>query len=288
MRTSKLILAALLLTAACGGDDINARDYDGLWLIMSMTVNDNGSPLTVTRDGTSQAVRGDVLWTGTGDTAATMQARQTLLVDGLMAGPVYQTDLTGLVEADRWVLTDEGGEVTVFTLAQDGDHMDLTLDPTDPRMTAVDPPTAISLHRVTPWSSTSVGDWDLVSITVGGQTLAADTCIEVQTGLVWGKITMVISIDDRLVFTRTMTSTAYSDANCTVQANQQVSVQAGYGEEETDTTLRMWAYENGNAQFLEFSMAIAADVLTLTRTSCLPLPGCTDGTPTEVIVQRRP
>lgn len=291
MRTPLLCLGAAvaLVLAACGDDSTpEAADYDGQWLMTELVVDDDGSPLTLRRDGVAQGIRADIVFAATGPLTGTLDVRQVVLVDGLIAGPIAEPTGTVAVEPDRWVMTDPDGEVIVFATALDQDHLVLTHDPTDPRDTATDPPRSVTVDRVSPWSTTTVGSWDLVSITSDGTTIVAGTCLEVQAGTRWGKLTMVIEIGDRLLFSRVMTTTLYSDAACTAQTTQTTSTQTGYGEEEADATLRMWAVEGDRSEFQQFSIAVAGPSLTLTRTSCLPTPACLTSAPTEVVVRRRP
>jgi len=291
-------LAVLVAVASgCGGDDggnpdaaidagPTAADFDGTWLMTSLTVATPSGPVTLGRDGTPQGVRGDVVFGATGPAAATLSVRQAILADGLLGGEVDWFTVDVALEAGRWLLTDPDDEVLVFTTEVTGDHLVLTLDPTDPRLTATDPPSRIVLDRVTPWSTTTVGAWDLVSITLPAMgTVTAGTCTAAGGG--GAKIAMVVTFSERLLFQRVMTTTVYADAQCTTQTQLQTSTQTGYAEEEGDALLRMWGYENGEGEYQRFTMARAADVVTLTRTDCLPQPACATEAPTAVVVRRR-
>jgi hypothetical protein len=174
--------------------------------------------------------------------------------------------------------------VIVFTMALTGDHLVLSLDPDDPRVTATDPPRAIVLDRVTPWTTTTVGDWVLVSLTNASGTITGDVCTA--AGGAWMKVHMAIAISDRQLFERVMTLTSYSDDACTTLVNTQTSTQVGYGEEAGGNVLRIWGVEADNEEYQAFALSQASGVLTLTRTACLPQPACEDEAPTSVVVRR--
>ncbi len=309
MRTSRLLFAALLAAAACGGDDgapdapipdassppdahvARAADYAGLWLITEMDFGDE-EPGVIRRDGVPLSLRADALVTPTGDATGTMHVRQLALLQGLPAGEVSGGEQQLTVEAagtaDRWILQTGPEEVAVFDAALAGDRLVLTHDADDPRDTADNPPDTVTCDRVPPWSTTTVGDWELVTITIDGDTIPAETCLEVQAGTTWAMLSMEISIDDRQLFERVMTTRLFSDDTCATQTGAQASTQTGFGEEEDGTTLRMWATEGGDAEFQAFTLALDGDELTLTRTACLPLPECATSAPTEVVVRRAP
>ena len=179
-----------------------------------LIVDDGGTPLTLRRDGVTQALRGDAQFPAPATLTGELRVRQVALAQGLPASEIMTTTSAVAIEPDRWILTEPGGGVLVFLAARTGDHLVLTHDPSDPRDTATDPPIAVTVDRVAPWSTTMVGAWDLVSITVGGTTHVAGACVELGGGA-WGTIAMAIDIDDRLMFSRVMTSRRYSDAACT-------------------------------------------------------------------------
>jgi hypothetical protein len=158
MKTLRVALLCLPLVMACGGDDgAKADDYAGTWLITSITMNDPFGTVTVTRDGAPMSVRGDVVVAPTGDTRATMHVRQIPLEDGVPIGDVMSTAMTLDVEDDRWILTGDDGQVTVFTtMLHGGEHLVLTLDPDDPRMTAEDPPLEVMAMKAPAWTTASV------------------------------------------------------------------------------------------------------------------------------------
>jgi hypothetical protein len=283
---STLLLSTLLLAPACADDGVRAADFDGLWLMTSMTLPTDDGTITVSRDGTPQGLRGDAVFTATDGEHAALAVRQVLLQDGLIASEVQAMDLAVLVEEDRWVLTDDDDEVTVFTTALDDDHLVLTPDADDPRHTAGSPPSEVVLDRAEPWSTRLVGDWELVSMELPSGEIVADTCFEIQPDL-WVTVSMDIAIDERQLFERLMTLTRWTDAACTLGAQQQESLQVGYGEDD-GVTLRMWATEEGSSEYQAFTISGAGDELTLSRTDCLPLPACEDEAPLEVVVHRAP
>lgn len=265
---------------------LTAGDFDGLWLMTSLTITDDaGVEQTLRRDGIAQAVRGDVVFTSADDDNGTIDVRQALLVNGLLAAEVMSITLDVTVEPDRWVLTDPDGGVIVLAAELAGDRLTLDLDEADPRNTADNPPRQIVLDRAEPWKKMVVGDWTLVSMTTPSGTLEAGECTEMDPGTSWALISMAIEFDSRLTFERTMEMQAFSDDQCTEPAGSMSSVQTGMAE-DVDDTLSIWGLENGDAEFIEFTTEMAGDDLVLTRETCLPSPACEDEAPLEVVVRR--
>lgn len=297
--TMAAVTAMALAGGACGGDDgpavdaavdapaVTAADFAGLWLMTELVVDDGGTPLTLRRDGVTQALRGDAAFTATGTLTGQLRVRQVALDQGLPASPIMTSANAVAIEPDRWLLTDPDGGVLVFLAARTGDHLVLTHDASDPRDTAIDPPIAVTVDRVAPWSTTMVGAWDLVSITVGGTTHVAGACIQLGADA-WGTIAMAIDIDDRLMFTRVMTTRRYGDAGCTTATGTATSTQLGLAEEEGGAHARIWGVEGDTREYQAFDLATGGGDLTLTRTACLPQPTCLDSAPTQVVVRRRP
>lgn len=266
---------------------ITAADYEGLWLMTSLTMpQQDGTYVTVLRAGDPSSIRGDALFHATDSLNGTLDVRQVLLDQGLIASPISALRATVAIEPGVWVLTDDGGGVSVFAAALAGDHLVLTLVD-DPRNTAESSPAEIVLDRRSPWTTTVVGTWDMVSMELPSQTVQAGSCVEIQTGSVWAVLQMEIVFDDRLLFTRTQTIRFYTDDACSMFDQEQTSVQTGLAEEENDDSLRIWATENAVSVYQAFSMAVVGDTVTLTRTDCLPQPDCTDTAPVSVVVTRR-
>lgn len=298
MTPRRFLIGLVLIAGGCGGDDGGgpdagvvdaapiAGDFAGTWVMTSMTVPVEGTLVTLLRDAEPRGLRGDAVFVATGASAGTLDVRQVVLEDGLIASEVWLTLADVTVEPGRWVVSEPAGKVTVFTTALAGDHLVLTLDPADPRTTAVDPPRTIVVDRVTPWTTTVVGAWDLVSMQLPDGTVTAGACTEVQPGSAWAVVTMDIAFSARLMFERSMTMTGYSDAACTVVTGTQTSVQTGYAEEEGGTVLRLWGREGDTREHLRFDLAVTGDAATLTRTACRPLPACEGETPLVVNVRR--
>lgn len=286
MRSTRAVLSSipiLVLASACGDDGVQARDYAGTWLVTSMTLPEAAAPRTLTRDGAPLSLRADVVIAATGATTATMTERQVVLEGGVPVAAPARTDLAIALEGERWVLTGTDG-VMVYTTMRHGDALMLTLEPDDARTTVVDAPTELMLMPATPWTTACVGDWNLVSMTLGGNVIPGNTCTAVSGG--WAKVQMNVAFDGALLFDRMTRMTTYADAGCNVMLDLQSSIQVGLAEEEGGATLRMWAIEGDAAELLTFAIATAGSTMTLTRTACLPLPGCEATTPTTVVVAR--
>jgi hypothetical protein len=286
--------------SACGGSEatpdgavdapidapaITADDYAGLWLITELALAGDDGPQTLRRDGVAEAIRGDARFAATGETTGTLEVRQVLLREGLIASPIFVEISDVTIESDRWLVRNTAEEVVVFTTALVGDHLVLTHDPSDPRDTAPDPPDHVIVDRIAPWTSDLVGAWDLVTITIGETTRPANTCVEVAPGTTWAMLTMDIDIDARLLFTRVMTTRTYSDEGCLAQTGEESSTQSGYAESQPGA-LRIWGIEGERAEYQEFAVGLDGDTATLSRGACLPLPECQDEAPTEVVIER--
>lgn len=285
MKTLRAALLCLPLLVACGGDANRTDEYAGTWLMTSITMPDQFGTVTVTRDGAPNSLRGDAVFVPTGDTAAGLHVRQMGLGDGVPVTGVMSQEIAVAIEGDTWVLTDEDGKVTVFTaMLHEGQHLMLTLAD-DPRITAEQPPLEVQLMRATPWGASTVGTWDLTSMTIPTiGTMPAGACMEIMPGN-YAKLELTMVMDEHLVFQRSMTMTAYGDSACTQMISATHSAQTGLAEEE-GAVLRLWGTDGEAGEHLTFALATAGSQLTLTRTSCLPTPAC-NSAPTTVIVHRR-
>jgi hypothetical protein len=288
-------LAALLL--GCGDDEAApvdapvdtapvAADFAGFWLISSVTLPSQGGYLTLLRGGDPMGFRGDTVFAATGPTSGTLDVRQVVLNEGLIAGEIMSLVAQIEVESGRWLLTEPGGGVAVFTTTLAGDHLELMLDPADPRVTSTDPPKQIIVDRVPPWTTTLVGSWELVSMQTPDGMVYANTCIELDPGVTWGKVAMAIAIDPRLLFQRDMTMTTFSDDQCANRTGESTSTQLGFAEQE-GAALRIWGVEAGEAEYQGFSVSASGDETSLTRTACLPAPDCEGSAPLVVVVRRK-
>lgn len=288
-RTIGLALAVCLAAAGCpSGDDDDdniAAQYEGFWLLQSATFDPGTGPVTITRTSTPQSLRGDVRATATGTTSLALRARLIALQDSLLPNQgIGTSEVSVQLEGTVWVTTDQDDAVAVFDSTLDGDTLTLTLDATDSRNTPGNsPPLELIVARGDPWTTTSVGNWTLVSLTFPGpQTVNAGACFDQGNGTA---ITIVsdIVIDSDWMLSQAMTITAFSDVNCMTQVQQQVQNQVGFVEEETDSVLRTWAYtvETQASEMTEWTMTSTSNV-TLTRTACEPQPDCETDAPLGV------
>jgi len=283
-------LGLSLVLAACGsaGSTTPADELAGMWLMESFTGNDMGTPVTLTRDGTPDSVRGDLLATATGDNTVSWTVRLNALRDGLLVNTPPIDTQTVVLEDGKMVVTDSQSYVSVFDYTITGDTLQVDFDAADPRTTATNPPSAATLTRVDPWGTQSVGAWDILSLTSAGGTVTPDTCQQVQPAL-WATNVMTVDISERHMFQRTATIQSYLDDACTQADQQYVDVQLGMAE-ESGTRLRLWTFSPqapDRSEYYEFTMAPSGNELTLTRDTCLPTPTCTDSGPIEVVIRRQ-
>lgn len=263
---------------------LSAESFNGLWLMTSLTIPGEDGPLTLRRDGTPQSLRGDVVFTATGVASGSLSVRQVPLNQGVLEEDVSHLLAQVAVEPTRWLITEPEGTVAVFATTGAGGHLELAVDPTDPRHTSAGAPLKIVLDRAAPWGTTTVGAWDLVTMQLPDRTVVADACTALPEQEQWAKITMRIRFSDRLLFYREMHTSVYSDDTCTSVVSSSTSVQSGYVEHE-GSTLRIWGLENGRAEYQAFTLVISGNA-TLTRTACLPAPACESTAPRVVVVRR--
>jgi hypothetical protein len=286
--TLRTVLFALPLLATACGDDLGgavAADFDGTWVISSLTVpvGTGKSTVTLPRSGAQDEVRGDAVFTATGERTADLQVRQGLLRDHLLLGDVVRADVAVELEGDRWILTADDG-VTVFAATRAGEELTLVLDAEDARTTARAPAREVRLTRTEPWTTRSVGVWDLMSMATPSGTLIGNTCMPAGDGA--ARLQMMVAIDERLLYRRTLTTVTYADRACTEMTDVRQSVLTGMAEESQGALLQLWGREGDRAEYVAFSLTGEGGVLTLSRMGCLPA-GCEDSVPLEVVVAGR-
>lgn len=290
-----------------GGTDLTTP-YEGLWIMQSLTFDDNGVPVTLTRDGREKALLGSAWFEARNDQTGRIFARQAGTVDGLLtqapdfnivdvripatAAPTY--------EAPEWLITDRYGHVDVYAVTRDGNRLQLDYDEADPRNKSASPARQIVLERSQPFGDLTVGIWDLTAMTQGGQTLEGNTCTQIDP-TTWGILRLRIAIDRWGLFENDMQLDAFSDATCQTSIGTfGMNHQVGYAEEiDTQAAMRtsgvdtpdpfrvnrlkLWVLpDEGNPQYLSFDVVRSGAELTLTRTECVPSPECISSTPTLV------
>lgn len=165
------VLLAALIASGCGdgGGGTEATDFDGFWVLSSMTMDFGGmtGEATVTRGGMPMGLIGDGVFTSSSATEGTLDFRFAPIEDNQMAAEAIVFLGSIEVESDRWILhnpNDPGDPMddstNVFTTDLDGDTLTLTADPSDPRNTSTDGPTELVMTRQAPWGSELEGTWD--------------------------------------------------------------------------------------------------------------------------------
>jgi hypothetical protein len=106
-------------------------------------------------------VRGDVVFTPVTESTGTVSIRQVLLENNVPQGPLISREDEVVLEVGQWVLTEETGDVSVYTVVLDGDDLSLTWNPSDPsNMTTEPPPEEILAVRAPAWPVMTVGTWE--------------------------------------------------------------------------------------------------------------------------------
>ena len=281
--TASIILAAMAMVGC--GDDNGKRtpfDFEGLWLIASITADVGGSIETRERDGTPLAVRGDVFFAAATNKTGTLSIRQVFLDGNVPQGPLLLREDAVELDEDRWVLTESTGDVSVYLAELDGDALNLTWDEDDPRNASTEPPpSAILADRAPPWGTSTVGTWQQLgdcfstAIPCPLPPICPTTTIPVSA-----QYAAELDGSRRHVGEWTITLSGYLGGECSGPAAESVSVTLfGLLEEEGDRLRSWWPVAtNGqvtlppDSRVLDFN--VAGDVLSSTLASCNPTPAC--------------
>lgn len=300
MHYRRLLVSILVAcsVAACGdgegcpetdaGTTFQGEAYElaGLWQFASFSMKDaeTSAVTTLTRDGTSASVRGDALFAATGPTSGILSIRLVRLVEGLLADSVLVQEHLVDIEGDRWLIHTNTGGTEVFLRTIEGDRFTLVLDESDPRNAGESGvyTSGIVLQRVQPMSRT-YGSWNLVTLTEASGTTTAGACTARSAD--WAIIEQNVLIDPRLGVHQDTTIRAYSDDGCHTLTGTMRSEGAGFAEENGDQ-VTLFLEGDGDPVTVTFSFAITEPNMTMTRTACLPLPGCEMNTPTSVTLVR--
>ncbi|MBZ0118558.1 MAG: hypothetical protein K8H88_16260 [Sandaracinaceae bacterium] len=272
------------------GGPVPAIEHAGLWRFMSFSTfdPDTGVTTTLTRDGTPDAIRGDAIVAAIGVDSTLLDVRIGLLRDGVLTGPVLtQHQMVG-IEGERWAIRTQDGNTDVFTFSRAGEMATLTYDETDPRNEVTQShPSEIVLERV-PQTNLLFGDWELVSLTYsGGGMTVAGACEASSTPGEWTRLRQLIVVDTRDVLRQQTTRELFSDDTCTTLIGTQSQGGGGMAEDDGARTTFYVRSDTGTSTTVTFDVAFAGTDATLTRVSCLPLPGCEASQPTSVVIHRR-
>jgi hypothetical protein len=248
-----------------GIDGISA--FAGFWLITSVTGQVGEVSLTAARDGTRYAVRGDVLIQVTGPTGATLRIRQVLLEDGVPMTPVVQREDTVATDGDRWLLTEQSGDVTVYVVGLDGDDLSLSWDPNDSRNARLTRPAdEILATRASPWATTTAGTWQMNKPCYSDELSPVGTRVE----LSW-------TVTAALIGELTTRLYNYFNKDCSgTDPPPQVTQHTALLEEE-GTTLRAWWQRQPTvsaARYDAYSFTILSNTMIMSRDDCAIKPGC--------------
>ncbi len=263
------------LVSGCGSDAHPpiASEFEGLWLITSVTAQVGMTTQTVQRDGSPLAVRGDVLFTPTTESSGVVSIRQVLLENEVPQGALISREDEVALDGQQWVLTEEAGDVSVYTADLDGDNLSLTWNPSDSRnMRTAPPPEEILAMRAPAWPVTTVGNWersrDCDSMVIPGDPPVFVTIhYEVR-----------LSISPRHVAEANLSFAFHQNSDCSDLVAPNTVTQFGLLEED-DGKLRSW-WETSTAirvlreRYEELRFSIAGDELSTTPIDCEPWPDC--------------
>jgi hypothetical protein len=270
-----LVVSSGFLVAGCGSDSgtATASDFEGLWLITSVTAQVGTSTETVQRDGTPLAVRGDVVFTASTKSTGVVSIRQVLLENEVPQGPLISREDEVVLDGQQWVLTEETGDVSVYTAVLDGENLSLTWNPSDPRnMRTEPPPEEILAVRAPAWPVMTVGTWeqgrDCQSLVImSDPPLFATIRYEAR-----------LSISPRHVAEVNFSFAVHENSDCSDPVAPANWRQFGLLEED-DGKLRGWWVIGTDprplrARFEELRFSLAGDELSTTPIDCEPQPDC--------------
>ncbi|MCA9635331.1 MAG: hypothetical protein KC420_04785 [Myxococcales bacterium] len=296
-----LVVAALLglVPLACHGDDgdtdggssttgggMNTDEVAGFWQIDLLGLGGG----EVLRDGDPIALRGAVEITAITAVEGAFRSRYILLDDGL------PSDLPGIINATfvlgddgRWLVSPLTGGLHVFTFERVDARMILTFDPDDPRNDADAPtmPTRIEVTRRPEPEGKPVGTWNLTEMTLpSGAVVDGDGCF-LGDDMSYETYSLGLDIDRFYGFSRKTSDDLFFDPECTMDADSFFALSTGVAEDLGDRLLTWLVLEDGfglSAEYVEYDMNRAGDLLTLTRIACLPRPDCEDNLPLSITV----
>jgi len=270
-----LVVSSGFLVASCGSDSgtATASDFEGLWLTTSVTAQVGTSTETVQRDGTPLAVRGDVVFTASTESTGVVSIRQVLLENEVPQGPLISREDEVVLDGQLWVLTEETGDVSVYTAVLNGDDLSLTWNPSDSRnMRTVPPPEEILAKRAPAWPVMTVGTWeqgrDCQSLVImSDPPLFATIRYEAR-----------LSISSRHVAEANLSIAVHENSDCSDPVTPVEQTQFALLEED-DARFRSWWVIGTDprplrARFDELRFSLAGDELSTTPIDCEPQPDC--------------
>jgi hypothetical protein len=263
------------LLPGCGSDPgaPMASDFEGLWLITSVTAQVGTSTQTVQRDGAPLAVWGDVVFTPVTESTGVVSIRQVLLEDNVPQGPLISREDEVVLDGQQWVLTEETGDVSVYTAVLNGDNLSLTWNPSDSRnMRTAPPPEEILAMRAPAWPVTTVGNWKR-SRDCDSMLIPSDPPIFVTI-----RFEARLSISSRHVAEVNFSFAIHENSDCSDPVAPATPTQFGLLEEDDGKLLGWWVTGAEpralRAKFEELRFSIAGDELSTTPIDCEPWPDC--------------
>jgi len=285
-RTLTLISALAILAGACsdgsGNGALTAQQLEGFWVFSSITVVEGGEDMTLVRDGEPGAVRGDALVVATSATEGRMFVRLFMTMDDFPVALAVVDEVEIRLTGSTFTVM-EGDDETSFHATLTGTT--LRLDSTD--TVASDAPKQLVLTRASAWGEVTQGDWEVVELTMGGETQTAGACVETDEGegVIGG---MALSFDPHLVVRVTETDTYFEDPECQTLSHVDERESIALAEEE-GSTLRLWTWssDHDGEGYIELTLqSSAGETLTLERVRCAPVPACEAYMPTRIVLGR--
>jgi hypothetical protein len=278
---------------ACDGGDGdnddagNLDDFVGTWLITSITVDDAGTEVTSSRDGSPQSLRADARITGSG-TSGSLRFRSLDLEDNLPTSAFEADTIAITAEDGKWILTDNSEATPIVSVyAIDGSQNEyvLTLDATDERHNDDEAAKEVVLSRLAGggWGETMQGGFVVDSMTIDGSEVATGACNDIGGGE-YEIMEIAMDFDADRFFEMAVVENTYSDNSCSTLSMEGGNTMIGFAEEE-GSELRMWFWDDADQEgsYMDWNFASDAGKLTLTRISCAPADWCTNA-PTAIVM----
>ena len=275
---------------AVDGTTAGGATLAGDFRMVSMTVDTGSGALTTSANDDPPTLVGAARFTATGDDTLDMHVTFDFLPSGVPGGLPEVDDLSVVVEDETHLAIGSTGDFAYYVYAVTDEGLTLTQDAEDPRNGSSEAPVAIDLARIDPGASMVIGTWNVTTVTIAGpRVVTPETCTENRSGQ-WQKYTMSFELSGLFEAITLNRIENFSDDTCSTSTGMQQDRMLGFVHEDGDT-MTWWAVNEGDPEAsgmrLSFSLTRSADVLSLTRTGCLPVGDCEGDGPAAIEMRLR-
>lgn len=295
-------LTTWFLTGGCGNEvNLTQQDpvleYQGSWMINSMTEMTDGVKVTWIRSGLSRTLHGDVR-VEIQDDGAHFFMRYAKLAEDVPTTAPTRVDFDLAIDGGQWILESHEARITPADASMHVDPMavryvyDYEYGPEglmlywsadDTRNIGPTPPLRFSLVRTDDWGSATRGIWDV------------DTGCETHGDRSSTRTTLV-TIDDHQMFEERGLVKHFVDDACRLEIVDADTRRVTLGLlEEEGSVVRLWTYTTepdvtaivpaGRYAEYEFER-LKGDRMKWTRTACMPKTLCEADVPETIVMTR--